>query len=105
MQPPTPANGGERLDRRSLRMLESLPIHLRMLHVRRDYPHVLNRIAADWPDPHRFARLLRSLLTDERGNRQGFPIEVMMELVDLRSHYFIEIHPELRRVYDGDGFR
>jgi hypothetical protein len=100
-----PANGGARLDSRSLRMLEALPIHLRMLHVRRDFPHVLNRIAADWDAPHRFQRLMMSLLTDDRGNRQGFPIEVMMELVDLRVYYFLEVHPELRRIYDNDGPR
>ena len=35
----------------------------------------------------------------------GFPIEVMMELVDLRVYYFAEVHPELRRIYDNDGPR
>lgn len=85
---PTPS-----LHRDSLRVLDSLPTHIRLLHLRRDFPHVLNQLAACWGQPRQFDRQMQSLLTDERGNRHGFPYPVMMELVDLRTHYLAQLQP------------
>lgn len=90
------------LEHRTLRLIQSLPIELPMLHVRRDFPHVLNRLATVWHDPRAFNAAMRSLLVDERGTRQGFPFAVIDELIDLRRHYFLYVQPEAGRVFDRD---
>lgn len=87
-------------DAATLRMLESLPSNLRMLHTRRDFPHVLTRIAASWIDPRYFHRVMQSLLIDDRGNRQGFPFAVMNELTELRSYYFTQVRPDMANLLD-----
>jgi hypothetical protein len=48
------------------------------------YPHLLERIVATWGEPESVA-FLRKLIVDERGSRQGFPFEVMSELLVLGS--------------------
>lgn len=91
-----------RLEPRTLRLIQSLPIDLPMLHVRRDFPHVLNRLASVWHEPAAFNAAMRSLLVDERGTRQGFPFPVIDELIDLRRHYFLYVRPEAGRVFDRE---
>lgn len=90
-----------------MRLLESLPGHLRMLYIRRDFPHVLNRIALAWADPAGFSKVMNALLIDDRGNRQGFPFGAMMELADLRAHYFREVRPDAAAAFDRSppGYR
>lgn len=48
------------------------------------YPHLLDRITAAWGTPE-VAGYLRKLIVDERGGRQGFPYEVMSELLTLSA--------------------
>jgi hypothetical protein len=48
------------------------------------YPHLLERIIATWRTPES-VRYLRKLIVDERGGRQGFPFEVMSELLILSA--------------------
>lgn len=48
------------------------------------YPHLMERIAATWRSPESVL-YLRKLIVDERGDRQGFPFEVMSELLTLSS--------------------
>lgn len=57
---------------------------------------MLNQLAACWGQPRLFHRRMQALLTDERGNRHGFPYSVMMELVDLQTHYLAQVHPQPR---------
>lgn len=90
------------LEPRTLRLIQSLPIELPMMHVRRDFPHVLNRLAAAWHEPRAFNDAMHSLLVDERGTRQGFPFPAIDELIDLRRHYFLYVRPEAGRVFDRE---
>ena len=80
----------------SIRLLESLPPTLRLVALRGQFPRVLNRIADAWHTPPAFAALIDSLMIDDRGQRQGFPFEVLNELTDLREFYFSMVHPEAR---------
>lgn len=90
------ALGPRQLTRAAVRLLEGLPPELRLVALRGQYPRVLNRVAEAWPSPPGFDALTRSLLIDERGQRQGFPMEVITEIADLREHYFAVLHPQAR---------
>jgi hypothetical protein len=56
------------------------------------FPRIANLIAAMWQDPNSLRRYVDDLLVDRRGNRQGFPLEVLSELFKLRA-YYDELHP------------
>ena len=51
------------------------------------FPRIANLLAADWKDPRAFYNYMRSLLTDSRGGRQGFPSHIVQELLKLRMSY------------------
>jgi len=53
-------------------------------HLEECYPHLLERIVATWRSPESQA-YLRKLIVDERGSRQGFPFDVMSELLMLSA--------------------
>ena len=53
----------------------------------RSFPRIANLLAANWKDPRAFYNYMRSMLTDSRGGRQGFPSNMMQELVNLRMSY------------------
>lgn len=90
------AFGPRQLTRAAVRLLESLPPDLRLVALRGQFPRILNRVADAWPSPAAFDALTGSLLIDERGNRQGFPMQVITEITDLREHYFSALHPQAR---------
>jgi hypothetical protein len=49
------------------------------------YPHVVDKLAAAGHDPARLDAVIVDLLIDDRGDRQGFPPEVLMELAAVRE--------------------
>jgi hypothetical protein len=51
------------------------------------FPHVIEAIARDWAEPARLHETLDTLLFDARGDRGGFPAEVVFELAELRARY------------------
>lgn len=58
----------------------------RPMQLARQYPRVLNKIVANWHDKTRCERILSELVIDtERYDRQGFPFDVMMELLAVRE--------------------
>ena len=57
------------------------------------FPRIANLLAAMWPDPNSFRRYIDDLLVDKRGSRQGFPVEVLRELFELRAFYESQ-HPD-----------
>ncbi|MDZ4200862.1 MAG: ankyrin repeat domain-containing protein [Gallionella sp.] len=59
--------------------------------LQRDYPHVLNRLMQLWCLPE-FEPYMYDLMMDKRGDRQGFPLEVVSELVFLG-----ELHEAFKR--------
>jgi hypothetical protein len=51
------------------------------------YPRIVNKIAREWRQPTSLDPYFQDLLMDTRGNRQGFPLKIVMELSTLREHY------------------
>ncbi|MBI3902844.1 MAG: ankyrin repeat domain-containing protein [Nitrosomonadales bacterium] len=61
----------------------------------RDYPHILNRLMQLWAMPE-FEPYMHDLMIDKRGDRQGFPLEVVAELVFLG---------ELHDIFKSKGYQ
>jgi hypothetical protein len=88
------------LDQRSKIIVESLPQSIRPNSIVEKFPHIMNLIAKSWHEPKEFVKTLDELLIDDRGSRVGFPFVVIVELTDLREHYFSTIRPEARKLWD-----
>jgi hypothetical protein len=55
------------------------------------FPHVLNKIAAAWGNvPAMEALMTEDLMVDNRGNRQGFPFKILVEIQAL--HHAHQAH-------------
>jgi hypothetical protein len=68
-------------------LLSSLDDGVRPKELATRYPRIVNQIARSWRLPTQLDRYLQELLMDTRGNRQGFPLKIVMELSTLREHY------------------
>ena len=68
-------------------LLSSLEEAIRPNELAGRYPRIVNKIARDWRQPTQLDRYFQDLLMDTRGNRQGFPLKIVMELSTLREHY------------------
>jgi hypothetical protein len=80
----TPAN---RAFPRTLMWIATLPAEIRPTALVRRYPRIANLIAAVWGDSNCFGTYMESLLTDNRGNRRGFPPDVLDNLVSLQRYH------------------
>jgi hypothetical protein len=65
------------------------------------FPRIVNRMAALWRTPLQMDRCFEDLLTDNRGNRQGFPLGVLMELSTLKDYYQTKVFPARRGIWDS----
>ncbi len=63
------------------------------------FPRIANLIAVLWQDPNSLRRYVDDLLVDKRGNRQGFPLDVLRELFALRA-YYDEVNPQTSRPWE-----
>ncbi len=79
-----PANG---LLKPTFAWASTLPIEIQPRSLLYKFPRIANLLAAMWPDPNSFRRYIDDLLVDKRGNRQGFPVDVLRELFELRAYY------------------
>ena len=67
--------------------LRSVPraFHPRQLCLQ--FPRAANRLARAWHDPAQVDRVLAELLSDQRGDRTGFPARIVDELKLLRQYH------------------
>jgi hypothetical protein len=72
--------------RRTLEWVEGLPPRVRPMALMRQFARVANLIAATWDHLEHFETYMESLSTDKRGNRNGFPPDVLAELVALEVY-------------------
>ncbi|MEP6657002.1 MAG: hypothetical protein ABJC33_07180 [Betaproteobacteria bacterium] len=76
-----------RLLRHTLDWAETLPSKVKPDALMERYPRIANVLAANWQDPLAAGNCLRDLVIDTRGGRQGFPPEVLEDLVILRRYF------------------
>jgi hypothetical protein len=88
------------LDQRSKLILETIPSEIRPSIIVSKFPHIMNLISKSWHEPKEFVKTLDELLMDDRRNRMGFPFAIIVELTDLREHYFSAVRPEARKLWD-----
>ncbi len=69
-----------------------MPLEIQPRTLLYTFPRIANLMAAMWQDANSLRRYVDDLLVDKRGNRQGFPLEVLRELFKLRA-YYDELHP------------
>lgn len=72
---------------RTLEWVAGLPSNVQPTALLRDYARIANIIAAAWCDSKALRSYMDGLLNDDRGNRQGFPPDVLCELLALREFY------------------
>ena len=68
--------------------LAELPVAVRPSQLALRYARLANRICETWKAPQHCLRLLDALMTDQRGGRRGFPLQVATELATLRDYYY-----------------
>jgi hypothetical protein len=68
-------------------LLSSLDETVKPKELASRYPRIVNQIARQWRTPTQMDKYFQDLLMDTRGNRQGFPLKIVMELSTLREHY------------------
>lgn len=66
------------------------------------FPRIVNRLAKVWRSPSQMDRCFEDLLTDTRGTRQGFPLDVLMELSTLKDYYQSRVFPTRHDVWDAE---
>jgi hypothetical protein len=92
-----PANG---LLKPTFAWASTLPVEAQPRSLMYKFPRIANLLAAMWPDPNSFRRYMDDLLVDKRGNRQGFPVDVLKELFELRA-YYDEFNPDTSRPWES----
>jgi len=72
---------------RTLAWIASLPLDVQPTVLLHHYARIANVIAAIWRDPKSLQSYMDCLFTDDRGDRRGFPLDVLHELLALREYY------------------
>jgi hypothetical protein len=78
----------ETLRTATIQWILKLPPHVQPRHLQVKYPRIANRMAALWDDQTSCESFMDELLTDKRGGRKGFPLEVAQEIASLRDFHF-----------------
>lgn len=91
-----PANG---LLRPTMKWASILPASARPNELLAKFPRICNLIAVLWPDPNSLRRYIDDLLVDKRGDRQGFPLDILRELFALRA-YYDQLNPQSSRPWE-----
>jgi hypothetical protein len=71
----------------TLRWVAKLPSNVRPLALLVTFPRVANLLASVWHDDNAGRAYIYDLLIDRRGTRNGFPEDVLDELLKLRMLY------------------
>jgi hypothetical protein len=90
----------------TLKWAASLPRNVQPLALMRQFPRLANQLAASWSDTPSVRLCLEGLLVDHRGGRQGFPPDVLRELLSLELYYEIGAMitvPPIEAPSDGEG--
>jgi hypothetical protein len=72
---------------RTMKWVASLPPNVQPTVLLRHYARIANVIAATWAHETSLRSYMNCLFNDNRGTRQGFPPEVLSELVALKRYH------------------
>jgi hypothetical protein len=64
------------------------------------FPRIVNHMAKLWKMPREMDRYFGELLTDTRGKRKGFSLNILMELSTLNDYYKTKMRTATRDVWD-----
>ena len=84
-----------------LTWLGSIETSARPIRLAAVFPRIVNRIAKIWKTPREMDRYFGDLLEDTRGNRQGFPLSILMELSTLKDYYQAKVFPTRHDAWDS----
>ncbi len=82
-------------------LLASIEEPARPKELAASFPRIVNRMAKLWKMPREVDRYFEDLLTDSRGKRKGFPLNILMELSTLKDYYRAKVFPTRRDVWDS----
>src|SRR6266705_3805080 len=60
------------------------------------FPRIVNRMSKLWKIPREMDRYFEDLLSDTRRNRQGFALNILIELSTLKDYYKAKVFPTRR---------
>jgi len=80
-----------------LAWLASIEQPARPIKLAAAFPRIVNRMAKLWKQPQEMDRYFEELLADTRGNRKGFPLNILMELSTLKDFYKAKVFPPAQR--------
>ena len=84
----------------TIKWLAALPQNVRPTSLPIQHVRIANALARLWSDHRRCLEYLEELLIDRRGDRQGFPFEVALEIAGLKDYYETEVHPTAQTAWD-----
>jgi hypothetical protein len=85
------------LSEAGLAWLASVDQSARPIRLAASFPRIVNRMAKLWKIPREMDRYFDELLADTRGNRKGFPLNILMELSTLKDFYKAKVYPPAQR--------
>jgi len=92
--PQTRPSRSPELTTSAVRLLDAVERRCPMPESGARFPRVLNRLAEVWNDPTGAERCFQELLLDSRCTRAGFPSEVLIEIMALRTYNASRIFPK-----------
>lgn len=78
----------------TFRWLVTLPETARPKKLAGQFPRIANKLAMLWSEPVVCKKYIVSLVLDDRGDRAGFPPDMLMELAELEA-YIDGLTPDL----------
>lgn len=94
------AQPSETLHQETSEWLNQLPATVRPQSLPMDFARIANALHARWSQPQDCLNYFDDLLIDRRGNRQGFPGVVAMEIATLKDHYESHVHRWKQTAWD-----
>ena len=88
-----------RLTPRAIKWLASFDEKLRPKVLPERYIRITNRLADLWGQPDLTRKYFDELLVDLRGNRAGFPDDILVEIGSLKHYYEKELFPMAQDVW------
>jgi hypothetical protein len=82
-------------------LLASIEASARPTQLAERFPRIVNQMARLWKMPREMDRCFDELLTDTRGTRSGFPLQILMELGALKDYYRAKLYPTRRDIWDA----